>query len=311
MTSDYSVGKAASLGLGIDAGGTQTRWALADSAGEIIGSGVGPAFSGMQMHSAAGQREVALALETISQMVAAHASGRVVGAVRAGVTGIGAGNLELQAMIGARFGLTGDRVALCSDIEIAWYAAFGEQRGYLVYAGTGSIAAFVDESGVLHRAGGRGVALDDAGGGYWIAREALRRIWRREDERPGAWRQSPMAAELFARVGGDSSIFSARYLMEQSRGEIGSLAVVVGASADTDPLARQILDDAGRELARLANAMTLRYGKRAVVLTGRCAALHPCIEQQMRLALLPGIDMEMRTIDAHVPAARQAAQQLP
>lgn len=298
------------LGLGIDAGGTESRWTLADPAGTVVASGVGPAFSGMQMHSEAGQQQVAAALRSISKMVAGHTSGRAIGAIRAGVTGIGSGSPVLATMMDTIFGLAAARVTLCSDIEIAWHAAFGEQSGYLVYAGTGSIAAFVDEAGVLHRAGGRGVSLDDAGGGYWIAREALRRTWRREDERPGAWRESPMAVALFAEVGGESSIFSARYLMERDRGEIGALAVLVGASADTDPLARQILEDAGRELARLANAMTVRYGKRLLVLAGRCATLHPCIEREMRLALLPGTHMEVRAIEAHVSAAQRAAQQL-
>lgn len=298
-----------SLGLGIDAGGTQTRWALADAAGNVIATGTGAGFSGMQMHSATERRVVGATLEAISKLVIAHADGRPVGAVHAGVTGIGTGNPALVAMIGRAFDLADDRVSLRSDIEIAWHAAFSADRGYLVYAGTGSIAAFVDASGVLHRAGGRGVMLDDAGGGYWVAREALRRIWRREDEHPGAWQDSPMARALFASVGGDSSIFAARFLMERSRGEIGSLAVMVGTSANTDPLARQILDDAGRELARLANAMTLRYGKHRVVLAGRGATLHSCIEQQMRLALLPGTQMEVRAIDAHVSAARLAARQ--
>lgn len=43
------------LGLGIDAGGTQTRWALADAAGAIVAEGSVGGMSATQMHSAAGR----------------------------------------------------------------------------------------------------------------------------------------------------------------------------------------------------------------------------------------------------------------
>ena len=296
------------LGLGIDAGGTQTRWALSDEAGVVIGSGAVPGLSGMQMHSEVGRAELAATLAELAVAVAAETGGQAIHAIFAGVTGIGSGNPELTRMLAATFGLLDECVVLRSDIEIAHQAVFGSGQGYLVYAGTGSIAAFIDESGTLHRAGGRGVALDDAGGGYWIAHEALRRVWRREDETPGTWHKSSMARALFEKVGGDSSIFSARYLMERGRGEVGALAMIVASCADTDALALQILCDAGRELARLANAMTLRYGQRPIVLSGRSATLHPCIEQQMKLALLPGAELAMRQADAHISAAKRAAR---
>ena len=46
-----------------------------------------------------------------------------------------------------------------------------------------------------------GIALA-SGGGFWIAIEALRHIWRGEDALPGSWCDSPMAIELFNRLGG-------------------------------------------------------------------------------------------------------------
>ena len=206
------------------------------------------------------------------------------------------------------FGLAEDQVVVTSDAELFFRAVLAPGEGYLVYAGTGSIAAFVDEAGVLHRAGGRGVMLDDAGGGYWIAREALRRIWRREDEQPGAWRESPMACALFAIVGGDSSIFSVRFLMEKERGEIGMLAVVVAHHAHEDALAAAILSDAGLELARLANAMTRRYGERRIVVAGRASQLHPLIESAMRRANSAAAEIEFQQVQAHIAAAKIAAK---
>jgi N-acetylglucosamine kinase-like BadF-type ATPase len=50
-------------------------------------------------------------------------------------------------------------IRLGTDIEIAYLDSFKPGTGYLVYAGTGSIAAYIDEAGQFHRAGGRGYLL--------------------------------------------------------------------------------------------------------------------------------------------------------
>jgi N-acetylglucosamine kinase-like BadF-type ATPase len=200
---------------------------------------------------------------------------------------------------------------LCNDIEIACRDAFEPGGGYLVYAGTGSIAAFIDAEGTLHRAGGRGVVLDDGGGGFWIAREAMRRIWRREDERPGAWQASPLAHAVFDYVGGSDWSFSRQFIYTRERGEIGQLALAVARSADVDGEAREILRLAGAELARLAQALVARFGARPVVLSGRAAALHPSIAQAMREALPATLSLEQRTVRPHAAAARLAIRPEP
>ena len=294
--------------LGIDVGGTQTRWALVESTGALIAEGVAEGFSGMHLAVAQESEGVTCRLNTVAQMVRGAQHHRRLCGLRAGVTGIGTDAPRLAFMIARAFDLDGDQVRVTSDAELSFHAVLAPGEGYLVYAGTGSIAAFIDEASVLHRAGGRGVSLDDAGGGYWIAREALRRIWRREDEQPGAWHNSAMARALFAIVGGESSIFAARYLMEKQRGEIGMLAVAVAEHASNDALAAEILTDAGTELARLANAMTHRYGKRAVVVAGRASQLHPLIEAALRRAMPADAVIEFRQVQAHIAAAKMAAR---
>ena len=296
------------LALGIDAGGTQTRWALLSRDGELVGTGHVAGLSGMQMHTDSGRAAVQARLAEIGHQLLPRIHGRSVGAVVSGVTGVGAGNPDLEEMLSKSFNVPSDSVKLFSDIEIAYYAAFSPGEGYLVYAGTGSIAAYIDDAGTLHRAGGRGVQLDDAGGGYWIAREALRRIWRREDEWPNGWRASPLARSLFDKVGGDSSIYAARFLIERDRGEIGLLAILVAQCADIDPLASEIL--AGSELARLASALLYRYGTRKIVAGGRAAHLHPSIEAAMRRNLPVDSLIEFRSLDAHTAAARLALARL-
>lgn len=290
-------------GLGIDAGGTQTRWALADAAGAIVAEGAVDGMSATQMGNDAGRDAVRAVFATLAAQVLA--AGRPV-AVCAGLTGFdGAAGLPAQ-WLAELLNVAPATVTVRSDIEIAYLDGFAPGEGYLVYAGTGSIAAWIAADGQFHRAGGRGVTLDDGGGGFWIAREAMRHIWRLEDEEPGAWRRSAMARAVFDHVGGSDWALSRQFIYGQERGAIGRLALAVAASADADPVARGILEEAGRELARIALALVRRYGPRPIALAGRAATLHPLIALAMRAALPEALLLTQRATQAHHAAARIA-----
>ncbi len=292
------------LGLGIDAGGTGTRWALAATGGAIVAEGAVAGLSALQMSSADGRAAVRASFEQLSAAVLAHGQPAQ---VQAGLTGFGGDGQLLQQWLADLLGLEASAVVLGNDIEIAYRDSFAPGAGYLVYCGTGSIGAFIDADGQFHRAGGRGVVLDDGGGGFWIAREALRHIWRNEDEEPGRWRASPMAHAVFAHIGGDDWSLSRQFIYGQERGAVGMLALAVAASAETDPVAAAILRDAGHELARLALALVHRFGPRPVVLAGRAATLHPTIHASMRADLPDAISLTQSTGHAHHAAARCAA----
>jgi glucosamine kinase len=296
------------LGLGIDAGGTQTRWALARPGGAIVGEGQVAGLSALQLASVAGRQAMQSNFASLVRDVLAHGRPQ---RVRAGLTGFGGDGEQLQQWLAELLHIAPSAVAVCNDIEIAYLDSFAPGEGYLVYAGTGSIGAWIDADGVFHRAGGRGVMLDDGGGGFWIAREALRHIWRREDEAPGSWRDSPMARAVFDHVGGDDWAFSRQFIYGQERGEVGKLALAVAASVDADPVAASILVGAGKELARLANALTNRFGVRPVVLGGRVPELHASIFDSMRQALPEQVSLTRNVGHAHYAAARIAARALP
>ncbi|RSZ58312.1 ATPase [Massilia atriviolacea] len=292
------------VGLGIDAGGTRTRWALAAPDGTILAEGEQGGLSALQMGSDEGRARVQAGLAALAAAVLVHGKPQ---ALRAGLTGFGGDGAQLRQWLAESFGLPEASVLLSNDIDIAYLACFAPGEGYLVYAGTGSIGAWIDAGGVLHRAGGRGVILDDGGGGFWIAREALRHIWRNEDEEPGRWRASPLAQAVFAQIGGDDWTLSRQFMYGQERGEVGRLALAVAASAEADPVAAAILAQAGRELARLARALTARFGARPVVLAGRAATLHPLIVNTMRAELPDALSLTQTTARAHHAAARLAA----
>jgi glucosamine kinase len=274
-------------GLGIDAGGTQTRWCLVNQRGDVVADDAVIGLSALMLNSADGVIVLRDALTRIAEALRPHVHGdsarRV--AVCAGFTGVDGDSRPLQTLIAEVFAINLNCVTVRSDIEIAFRAAFEPGAGYLVYAGTGSIAAYIDEHNHFHRAGGRGALLDDGGGGYWIAREALRRVWRAEDEHPGAWQQSPLARALFDRIGDHEWPLSRQFFYTRQRGDIGLLSLAVAESANADPAAASILQAAGEELARLAQAMLLRFGTRPVAIAGRAFDLHPCIQRSMIDAL--------------------------
>ncbi|QJR16596.1 N-acetylglucosamine kinase [Usitatibacter palustris] len=288
------------FGLGIDAGGSETRWALAAAPDEIVAEGAVQGMSALQVGKGNHVRD---AMAEIAAAVAKHGTPH---RVHAGVTGFGENIETLRGLVAAPFALEGSHVTLASDMEIAYLDLFAPGEGYMVYAGTGSVAAFIDAEGTLHRAGGRGVVVDDGGSGFWIAREAMRRVWRLEDEAPGSWRASPMACALFDAVGGSDWANSREYIYARDRGSVGRLALAVAKTANDDPAAREILMAAGVELARLAKAMTQRYGPRPVVLAGRAAELHPLVPETMRSSLPADFPLTFRAARGQRAAARIA-----
>jgi N-acetylglucosamine kinase-like BadF-type ATPase len=296
------------LGLGLDAGGSQTRWALADTRGTLLDQGHVAGMSGLQLHSPQGLADLRSAIRALAQSVRSAAQGHSL-ALYGGFTGLGAqlDKAALLLLLQEQLPVQAQSATLTHDMDIAYRAAFAPGAGYLVYAGTGAISAFIDEAGQEHRAGGRGAVLGDEGGGYWIAREAMAHIWREEDHAPGAWKRSPMAQRLFAAIGGSDWNASRAFVYGSDRGAMGKLALQVAASAHDDPLAHALLLRAGTALGELAHSMIQRFGPRPVTAGGRALLLSPLLEQGMRQAL--PADIALRTtpdLAAHVTAARLA-----
>jgi len=298
------------LGLGLDAGGTQTRWALADGRGALLAEGHVAGLSGLQLASTAGRVALAQTAHQLAFAVLPH--GRPSG-LYAGITGVGEAEgpaaRQLKDLFSQALGLAPAAMVCGSDMDIAYRAAFAPGQGYLLYAGTGAIAAFIDNEGRMQRAGGRGPLLGDEGSGFWIAREALALVWRREDETPGSWQGSPLARQLFEAIGGSDWAVTRQFVYAGERGAIGRLALAVAAAAEAqDPDARALLTRAGAELARLALALLRRYGPRPVVAAGRALQLHPLITAGLRAALPAGTPFSVQDLQPHRTAAQLAAR---
>jgi len=314
------LGRTLKLGLGLDAGGTQTRWALVQADGSLLAEGSIAAISGLQLAQGDARNALAQPLQQLAAAVAAATAATAVWAASAtsatkplglvaGLTGFDAATTALWCELSAAaLGLQASAVKVLSDIELACHAAFEPGQGVVVYAGTGSIAAHLDASGELHRCGGRGAVIDDAGGGHWIARQALQHIWRNEDAAPGRWRHSAMARAVFAQIGGSDWPRCRAWVYGASRGELGLLALAVASAAEEDPAALALLQAAGQELGRLARALLGRVGPQPVALAGRVFELHPAVQAALLVNLEPGTQVQRLTLPPHHAAARLAAR---
>ncbi len=286
--------------LGLDVGGSATRWTLVDARGDIQSSGEVPGFSaGIELSTV-----LASAQSSFAQ-IRGQFSG--VSSVAAGITGLSRGSetaSHIAHLIADIFAVRD--VNVMSDIELQHRAHFKPGQGIVVYCGTGSIAGHVNVTGQLMTAGGRGVLIDDAGGGYWIATSGLRTVFRLEDRTPDEGWSTPLGRSLSILLGGTQWPHVKTAIASRSRGEIALLARGVAEAARLgDPLALGILRQAGAELALIADMLLDRVGFQPIVLTGRASELHSEIVTAMR-EVLPQIVISQRFAEASVAAARIA-----
>lgn len=296
----------APLALGLDMGGTATRWAVCDRAGRIVARGNAAGASAHLFNPEARAGFVA-ALQAV-----ARAAPGPVAALRAGLTGHdAAAETEARAALADVFG-AGLPITVTDDVELAFHAAFRPGEGHLVLAGTGSVGFSLSARGEATRVGGRGLLIDDAGSGGWIALRALDGLLRGLD-RDGDFRAAPaLAAALSDLLGAPADwplIRAAVY--GGDRGRIGTLAQAVARAArEGDSLAQEVMARAAQELARLAGALIARCGPAPVAFAGGVLDLDPRIRRDLAAAL-PGAALCFPKIDAAAAAAKLALQEVP
>lgn len=291
--------------LGIDMGGTATRWVLVDAAGAEVGRGAVGGASAHLFNAAA-----RAALVAVLRDIAGQVPGPLAG-LHAGLTGHddGAGDAA-RALFAQVFGTRPAAIAITDDVELAFHAAFAPGAGHLIVAGTGSVGLSIAQDGRITRVGGRGMLIDDAGSASWIALRALEALFQAED-RDGDFRAAPTLAQaLWAAMGGQGWPGARTFVYGADRGRIGTLARAVDEAAQAgDPVARAVLIRAGQELARLAQVLVARCGPGPVAVVGGVARAPLVIDSLARA--LPGIALATPPIDAALTAAHLARAKAP
>lgn len=296
------------LGLGIETGGTGSRWCLSAPSGAIVARGEMEPMTGHVFTQAERERVAAVFTRLAGEL---ENIGRPA-AIVAGVTGLGPESAVrgvFSKILATAFACPEAKILVVDDMWLGYRARFQPGEGIIVYSGTGSIGYHLCTEGEIIRAGGRGVLIDDGGSAAWIAAESLRRLLRREDEAPGSGWESPLGRAFAEALGGASWDAVRTHVYGGDRGSLGLLARAVATAGDAgDPIAAEILTQAGEELARLALALRARVGAKPVALCGRAATLSPLIAQRFQTLVAPPVALDDTQVDVPGCAAGLACE---
>jgi len=241
--------------LGIDGGGTKIECVLADEAGEIVARASG-AGANLRRVSADALRDLLgscfNALRGAAGLPALQPE-----AVCAGFAGISDAEARARAEAALTELLQPKHLYLVGDMEVALEAAVGAGAGVVLVAGTGSIAFGRNKEGRTARAGGQGARFGsdgqltgDAGSGFDIGRGAVEAVLRAEE---GRGPETILRDAELAVLGAETPEELAQCLVPERAAELASLVpLVTRAARRGDPVAGEILENAGTALAGLA-----------------------------------------------------------
>ena len=233
--------------LGIDAGGSSTRAALADEE-RVLARSQGGSIKTMRVSPAIAEVNLRTLLDELEQVSGVPV--RSVGSACIGIAGSSVSSVNgwVWRTLGPMLG--GD-LHVCGDVEIALDAAFHGAAGVLVIAGTGSNTLGRTAGGELVTVGGWGPALADEGSGHWIGHQALRAALRAHDEQ-----DAPV--KLLNALAAQWKADTLEQLVETAHAtppaDFAALTpTVVELAAQGDALALGLLRQAGRDLGRDAS----------------------------------------------------------
>ena len=238
--------------FGVDGGQSSTYALIGDASGRVLGAGRG----GPSNHVAASEGRAKFTGAIQSCLAAACANaGLDATAIRfaSACLGFSGGPADKEAILQEI--LPSDRTLVTHDALIALSGATCGEPGLITIAGTGSIAFGRNASGKTARAGGWGYVFGDEGGGFHIVRQAVRAALRFEE----GWGDPTSLRRMFLDAAAASDInqlVHRFYTPEFPRPRLAAFAKLVDDAAENgDAIAREILNEAARELATIAAAV--------------------------------------------------------
>lgn len=248
------------LYLGVDGGGTKTRFALMDGDGRLVAQ----AQTGTTYHPEVGFDGVRRILEEGVGSVLGQAGVRDASAIAFAFFGLPAHGENSRATscldaIPAQV-LGHDRYRCDNDMVCGWAGSLACGDGINIVAGTGSIG-YGQRRGLNARGGGWGEAFSDEGSAYWIAVQGLNAYSRMSD---GRLPKGPLHALVNQRLelATDLDLCARIYGPEAgTRAGIAQISrIVADAARQGDAVAHDIYARAGRELADIVVAIRNRLG---------------------------------------------------
>jgi len=256
--------------FGIDGGGTSTRLRFADGENSAIWEGVGEGINPNAVQPAA----IAERLESLFSE-GFGATGLAARDFTAGCMGVagadrGPERKELERILRGRLAFTCP-LDIASDPDIALVGGLKRLEGYLLIAGTGSIAIARLADGTRFRAGGLGHYLSDEGSAFFIGFQAIRRALRSAEGRDLPTAMLEPLIERF-KLNNASEFVPFVYRSFDKARIAGAADLVESHRASGDALAVSIMDEARDELAGLVASVHAeargRIASPAILLSG-------------------------------------------
>jgi N-acetylglucosamine kinase-like BadF-type ATPase len=275
--------------LGIDGGGTRTRAVVVSSDGVAAGAG----GAGPSNYHNTGMETAARNLRAAADAAWADAGLKARPAEHAflGCAGVKARGDMLRVRAAAESaGLApAGAVTVMNDLYNAHAGGLRGEAGVALIAGTGTNCLGIDRAGGAFMCGGWGWLLDDEGGAFGLALNALRTAARVADKRAADTRLLP-AAMAFLGLSEPDDMLARFYAQPWTPAEIAAFApVVTRLASEGDATAHRLLVAGARALAGLvagaSRALVFPRGPQ-VVLLGSCARggapYQPLIEAEIR-----------------------------
>jgi N-acetylglucosamine kinase-like BadF-type ATPase len=247
-----------SLYLGVDGGGTKTRFALMDDDGELLAQ----AQTGTTYHPEVGFDGVQRILAEGIASVLAQVGAADAGALAYAFFGLPAHGEDTHATarldaIPAQV-LGHARYRCDNDMVCGWAGSLACGDGINIVAGTGSIG-YGQRQGVDARGGGWGETFSDEGSAYWIAVQGLNAYSRMSD---GRQPKGPLHALINERLDLATDLDLCARIYGPgvgTRAEIAQISrIVADAARQGDVAANDIYARAGQELAGIVVAIRHR-----------------------------------------------------
>lgn len=241
--------------LGVDAGGTKTHALVSDLEGHILGAGkAGPGnFETSGLHAA--KREIFKAVK---------------GA-------LGNAKVKKESILHAFYGLAGAdippdfiilrnmvhslqfsrRFSIRNDSFVALRSGLTKSYGVVVVSGTGTVVAGRDHRGKEYRVGGLGYEFGDWGSGSDIARETVAAVLHAHDGRGMKTKLTRAFLNHFM-CETVQDFLSSFYRKVSPQHAPSIVRLTFQCASQGDPVARDILHRAGRELGKAACAAIRR-----------------------------------------------------
>ena len=281
--------------LGLDAGGTSTRAALAED-GHVLGRAKSGSMKVMRVSAAEAETNLRALLDEV-------AKGSGVPITKVASTCVGTAGYTVSTVTGWIWQTLGPMLrgdlCVCGDVDIALDAAFPGEAGVLVMAGTGSNTLGRTSKGELVTVGGWGPLLADEGSGHWIGLKALRVSIHETDEHGSSKLLTALAAQWKA----DTLEQVVEIAHAVPPPDFAALTrTVMEVAAKGEPLAQAVLRSGGRAL-----------GEDASLALRKMLALEPTAPRRVAFtgSVLENIAMVREAMFAEIEREHPGAQLLP